>query len=122
MLVLFRFYCFLAPRCWFYLGFIAFLFKIAGFVNVFISFLSPDICFIKVLLLFGSQILVLLRFYCFFEPRYWFYQGFIALLLRILHVHFPINSLLKTIRNLLPRAPDPPGPFSLKILFKTIRN
>ena len=28
-------------------------------------------------------------------------------------LHFPYNSLLKTIRKLLPRAQDPPGPFSL---------
>jgi hypothetical protein len=38
--------------------------------------------------------------------------------LQILQVHFPIKFLLKTIRNLLPEARDPPGPFSYQILIK----
>jgi hypothetical protein len=50
------------PRHWFYAGFIAFVIKLAGFVNVFIGFLSPDIGFIKVLLLycFGSSMSIFL--------------------------------------------------------------
>jgi hypothetical protein len=35
--------------------------------------------------------------------------------------YFPYSFLLKTIRNLLPRAQDPPGPFSLQFLLTNIK-
>ena len=50
-------------------------------LNCFVVFMTPDIGFIKVSLLFCSRILILLRFRCFFAPGYWFYSGFVAFLI-----------------------------------------
>jgi len=38
--------------------------------------------------------------------------------LRILQEHFHHDSLLETLRNILPRAQDPPGAFSLQFLIQ----
>ena len=73
ILVLQRFRCFLRPRYWFYLGFVAFEVPNIGCTKVSLFCASQVLVLLRFRCFFASQILVLLRFRCFGGPKYWFY-------------------------------------------------